>query len=204
MKHNNLQREFFNSRAHLWDSHRDPEKLIRINKLFQKFGFFPQGNVLDVGCGTGILHPIITRMKKEPVRLFELDFFESMLKQGKEKFEKDSRLHTLYINADGEQLPFLNESIQWIIAFAVVPHLLDKRKAIREWYRVLDFQGTLVVLHLMGSNRLNEFHASAGEEVARDHLPPAANFSSSLQKSGYCIKEAIDQDDLYLIHAIKI
>ena len=204
MTQNDLHREFFNSRAHQWDSPQDSDKLIRLENIFRKFGIYPQRNVLDVGCGTGILHPIITRMKKDPVRLFELDFSESMIKQGREKFKKDSLLHTLYIHADGEQLPLLNDSIQWIIAFAVVPHLSDKRKAIREWHRVLDLQGTLIILHLMGSDRLNEFHASAGDEIARDHLPSAANFASSLQESGYCIKEAVDQDDLYLIHAIKM
>jgi len=204
MKQNHPHRAFFNDRANQWDSPGDADKLIRLKNTFRKFKFYPWGNVLDIGAGTGILIPVIYEMKRDPVQLIELDFSEAMLKHSKLKFEEDSHLNLCYINADAQKLPFSGETFQWIIAFAVLPHLRHKRKVIQEWYRVLETKGTLVVLHLMGSNALNQFHSAVGEAIAHDHLPVATEFAQTLQQCGYHVRMAIDQEDLYLIHAVKM
>ncbi len=203
MKQNHPHRTFFNSRANEWDSPGDTDKLIRLKNIFQKLDLNPQGNILDAGAGTGILVPVIYEVTRDPVHLIELDFSEAMLKRSKQKYEGDFHLNLHYINADAQRLPFSNQSFQWIIAFAVLPHVSDKRKVIQEWYRVLASNGTLLILHLMGSKELNQFHSAVGGVIAHDHLPAVSSFAETLQQDGYQIKLAIDQKDLYLIHAVK-
>ena len=109
-----------------------------------------------------------------------------------------------HVLADTHHLPIKEESVHWIIGFAVLPHLSEQNKVLAEWSKVLASGGNLLILHLMGSQELNHFHSHADGAITGDRLPAAADLSRTVQQHGFGIETAIDQDDLYLIHAVKI
>ena len=199
----NFHREYFNSKAHGWDTPQDEEIVKKLKNIFQEFHLHPKGNVLDVGCGTGILIPLFSEVKKEQQNLVELDFSEIMLRENKEKWGHCSPTSLSHVHADAHILPFKVESFQWIICFAVLPHLSDKKKSLQECSRVLASQGNLLVLHLMGSRELNCFHSNVGDVITHDQLQPASDLAGVISQCGLEVKTAIDRDDLYLIHAVK-
>ena len=81
----NPHREYFNGKASAWDTNQDDEKTEKLMKIFQEFNLDPKGYVLDIGCGTGVLIPIISQVQKRQLHLVELDFSENMLRHNKEK-----------------------------------------------------------------------------------------------------------------------
>ena len=52
---------------------------------------------------------------------------------------------TVTILASGEDLPFLDESVQLVFAGEVIEHLDDPAGALRDWVRVLGYGGKMVI-----------------------------------------------------------
>ena len=77
--------------------------------------------------------------------------------------------------------------------------MTDKHRAYQEFYRVLTSGGHLVILHLMSSERLNNFHEHTGEVVAHDRLFPASSVFNKLKEFGFSKGTYKERDDLYLI-----
>jgi ubiquinone/menaquinone biosynthesis C-methylase UbiE len=199
----NPHRKYFNSKAHVWDTSQDDEKTEKLINIFQEFNLHPQGYILDIGCGTGVLIPLISRVQKAQLHLVELDFSENMLWQNKEKRDHYPSLSLLHVLADAHHLPFRDGAFQWIIGFAVLPHLSEQNKVLAEWGKVLLSGGNLLILHLMGSRELNYFHSQMHGAITDDRLPPVAELSRIVRQHGFEVRAAIDQEDFYLIHAVK-
>ena len=181
----NLHREYFNGKAPAWDTIQNDEKTMKLIKIFQEFNLSPQGSVLDVGCGTGILIPVISQAEKRQLHLVELDFSENMLRQNKKKSIHYPAMNLSHLLADTHHLPIKKESFHWIIGFAVLPHLSEQNQALSEWRRVLVSGGNLLILHLMGSRELNHFHSHADGVITGDRLPAAADLSWIVQQYGF-------------------
>jgi demethylmenaquinone methyltransferase/2-methoxy-6-polyprenyl-1,4-benzoquinol methylase len=199
----NLHREYFDSKARNWDSPQDRENFAKIVSIFREFKIDPEGYILDIGCGTGILVPLFLSADREHQNLIEMDFSAKMVQQNKKKWIHYSDKNMFHTQGDALQLPFKSESLDWIIGFAVMPHLEDKRKALREFHRVLASQGNLLILHLMGSIQLNRFHSQAGGVITQDVLQPAPELSKAVRQCGFEELLAIDQENLYLVQALK-
>jgi ubiquinone/menaquinone biosynthesis C-methylase UbiE len=179
------------------------ENIKKLADIFRDYHLHPTGNILDVGCGTGILVPLLLKNEKEQLNIVEMDFSLKMLRHNKLKWIDRSPTPVLFLQADAHHLPFENESYHWIICFAVLPHLLDQQKALRECFRILSSRGNILILHLMGSMELNYFHSKLGDVITRDHLPPAAELAGTISQYGLNVSTVIDRKDLYLIHATK-
>lgn len=123
-----------------------------------------RGQVLDVGCGTGIMlehlqaHGQPTGLDVSPTALaFCRERGADRLVQGR-----------------GEQLPFADASFEAVTAFAVLEHIEPDALAMREWSRVLRPGGQLVLLTsayrwLWSGHDVSNHHARrylAGEVVA--------------------------------------
>jgi demethylmenaquinone methyltransferase/2-methoxy-6-polyprenyl-1,4-benzoquinol methylase len=147
--------------------------------------------------------PVFSDLKRGWIKLIELDFSEIMLQHNKDKWDCYTNMRLFHVQADALYLPFMVESLEWIICFAVLPHLSDQRKGLREWSQVLKPGGNLLILHLMGSQKLNCFHSGEGDTITQDLLQPVADLAAVVRQCGFDVIRAIDQDDLYLIHAIK-
>ncbi len=191
-------RKFFSQRAENWSNSETIQKLKHLQKLFYDLDITLEGNILDVGCGTGVLVPFILDKSLPGSSLFELDFSTEMLRKNRRRWQSNSEFVS-QINADTYLLPFDDNQFNIIICFAVLPHLPDKLLAISEWRRVLVSGGQLLILHLMSSKLLNEFHSKADNIIAQDFLPPIEKTTNMIKKSGFKIKISMERDDLYLI-----
>lgn len=100
--------------------------------LLRKLLVNREGQVLDVGCGTGRLLPFATH---------GIDISPNMIEEARQKFP-DKKLSV----SDGESLPFEADHFDAVFSFHVVMHL-DVRKThamLREAHRVLKPGGRLV------------------------------------------------------------
>jgi ubiquinone/menaquinone biosynthesis C-methylase UbiE len=195
------KKEYFDRYAHEWDQFYDTETKDKLEKLINSFRLKKGSKVLDLGCGTGILFPSILRAVGKKGRLFGVDFSPKMLLEARRKFQ-DANI--VLVCAPAENLPFLPESFDYVIAFASFPHFQSKVKAIGEIGRVMKKGGILFIAHLLSRKELKEHHRQSGdEEVRNDVLPAEKILRCMLKKKGFKKITIVDEPSLYLVCGLK-
>jgi len=190
------KREYFDRYAHKWDRLCHLETEDKLEKLLRCFRLRKGSQVLDLGCGTGILFPHILKAIGKKGRVFGVDLSEQMLLEARRKHRNEN---IFLICAPAENLPFLPGSLDYVIAFASFPHFEKKAKAIQEINRVLKRGGRLFIAHLLGSKELQEHHRSSGDiEVMRDILPAEKVLKRMLKREGFKKILIIDKPSLYI------
>lgn len=201
------RKEFFNEHAgkwhHMWYRDEDTGRFDKHEKdferLFSMTPLKPGDHVLDVGCGTGILAPMLLERTGPTGIIYELDFAEKML-------EENKRLHKAqnirFVRSDAEDAPLGEASCDAVICFSCFPHFHDKEKAAANLARILKRRGIFVISHFASSEEINEHHRSC-QAVMHDHLPHTEAVEDLLQRNGLTIDAFIDEPGFYLILAGK-
>jgi ubiquinone/menaquinone biosynthesis C-methylase UbiE len=195
------RKDYFDYHAPDWDVITVPEKQERIQQIFNKFIPAITAPVLDLGCGTGVLIPILSNRLPDRAKVIELDIACRMLQQARAKNRNNETIS--HINGDVHFLPFAGRSIPTAICFESLPHFRDLPLALEEIHRVLRPGGNLIILHLMGREKLNKFHDQAGGVICRDYLPPLADLAGLLTRLSFEPVQLAEGDDLYLAAALK-
>ncbi len=94
--------------------------------------------ILDIGCGDGIYESLLNRKILDNNLFVGLDVSEEQIKKSQNYFQR-----LISCNIDFENLPFENESVDYIIFSEVLEHLFHPDKAISEITRVLKKNGLL-------------------------------------------------------------
>ena len=156
-------RLYFDSVADEWRDEISEKKKSRIGTICNTFLSNIESPVLDVGGGTGVLIPFL----KYKYPLIELDVSGKMLSQARiSHAESNSGIY--FLQADALYSPLKANAFSSIICFQVYPHFDNKVAAAREFYRVLQTNGKLYIIHLMDHQQLNAMHSNAGNTVS-DH-----------------------------------
>lgn len=103
---------------------------------------FKNKTLLDIGAGSAY---VTVEMAKKGLKVIALDLSEAAIdniKRYKSEF-KLKNIKTICSNA--EKLPFENESIDYIIANAILEHIQNETQAIYEWKRVLKPGGLMMI-----------------------------------------------------------
>lgn len=105
-----------------------------------------KGILLDIGCGTGILLP---HLSKYCDIYIGLDHSKGMVRSAIQKYRTPS-----FLIGDGERLPFKEGSINTIVCRGSLHHMINTNFALNEFLRVLDKGGRLVMVETNGLNPL--------------------------------------------------
>ena len=201
------RKQFFNDHAEMWRDmwYKDPatgrhDKHEKdFDRLFSLLPLKPGDHVLDVGCGPGVLVPLILERITETGILYELDFADKMI-------ETNRRLHggenIRFILADAENAALDDASCDVVICFSCFPHFHDKEKAMTTLSRLLKPRGVFAVSHFDSSEGINKHHGSC-HAVMHDHLPDEAAMRALLQTEALGIDVFIDEPGFYCIIARK-
>ena len=195
------RKEYFNCQAPGWDAQLLPEKQDRILQACHQYVPPLAAPVLDVGCGTGVLIPVLLKILPGHSRIIELDIAGGMLRQARGKNKNNNRIS--HINADIHFLPLADCSVVTAICFESLPHFRDLPAALQELHRVLQSGGKLIILHLISHEKLNELHRQTGGAICRDYLPSLADLAGRLTDLRFRLVQAIEREDLYLVAAEK-
>jgi demethylmenaquinone methyltransferase/2-methoxy-6-polyprenyl-1,4-benzoquinol methylase len=101
-------------------------------------------DILDVACGTGDVS-LELRRKAPAARIVGLDFSQAMLDLAAVKVER-ARAQVELVAASAEDLPFPAADFDLLTIAFGIRNVVDKKKALGEFYRVLRPQGRLAVL----------------------------------------------------------
>lgn len=197
-----VKKDFFNQMAATWDERfYTPEMAERLPRLVSLFQVQGGGRILDVGAGTGGIVPYLLEAIGPQGSIWAVDFAEEMVKIGRRKFQKESRV--TFEVASVEDLPYQDRFFDQIVCFGAFPHFEDKGKALQEMNRVLKSKGTLIIAHALSSVALRSHHQNCAP-VSKDFLPEEAEMRSLLEKAGFQLQRLIDQPKCYLCEGSKL
>ena len=95
--------------------------------------------VIDVACGTGDLSIEIN--KKINKKIIGIDFCYEMLKIAKKKTKE-----LTFVNGDATNLPLKDNSFDILTIAFGIRNIPERKKALKEFYRVLKKKGNLIIL----------------------------------------------------------
>lgn len=193
------RRKFFDEISKEWESnHQNHKERVRISKILKHI-FLAKGDaVLDVGCGTGRLVPLLRKAIGNKGILVESDFSAEMLRIAKSKyFERN----LFFIQSDAQKIPLKENTFDAIICFALFPHLPDKKRALEEFHRILKPKKSIYIAHLMSREELNRFHSQVKGPVKKDFLPDEGEMEELFSFTGFCELAIKDEPSLYIAQA---
>ena len=193
-------RDYFDRMAGGWDKGADAEDLCRrLTSLVGRFGIPHGGWVLDVGTGTGILHPYLLSAVGKSGRVLAFDFSSCMLDQALKKICPGN---LVCFQANVAAIPLPEGICDRVVCFAAFPHFNRKPMALQEMARVAKQGGRVVIAHLMSRRQIARHH-DANPEVAGHYLPPAGKMDRLFSAAGLHTVTIDEEPGLYLAVAEK-
>ncbi len=197
------KKEYFDQIAEKWDNRPNTEKEKSFaEKLVKSLKIKEGQKILDVGTGTGILIPQISKLIGSTGYMKAVDFSEGMVNICKAKF---GDLANLSIDvADIEEISLPSSFFDYAICFGVFPHLQNKSKALGQLNRVLKSGGTLIIAHALSSKEIERIHACSSPMVAHDMLPASHVMESMLVQAGFGQIQITDVPGCYMCTSTKL
>lgn len=155
-------------------------------------------DILDIGCGTGILFDLLRRRVGKEGTVTGIDFSIQMAMKALRNFPFDN---VNVVDADTTQLPFCDNTFNMAISFRSFDDFSDKKKALDEIHRALKPGASFLVLHLYSSKELQEIHQEVGGAVTDDEMPTREEMEKLLQDSGFADISVEDKSGHYLATA---
>ena len=192
----NTTKAFFDARAGIWDeitmyncSADDFRRLVSMVEAGRG------KNVVDLGCGTGVLTPYIIEAVGSEGEVFAVDISGEMLKMLAKK-HSNANIRPLAVSAERmRQIPA--EAADAAICFCAFPHFEDKDAAMSEISRVTKRGGKLLISHLESREDLNKFHECMEEPICNHSLPDYDEMSGLLLKHGFKVLHYLNDKGRY-------
>ena len=150
------------------------QKLIKKNSV-KLLKIKPKDNILDLCCGTGDFAYIIKNGYPD-VKVLGADFSQEMLKIAREKGKG-----VKFIHGDATNLPFEDNSFDFVIMGFGLRNIQDTEKALKEIYRILKYGGKFLHIDFGEKNILNSLF---------DRIIP--NLTHILTKNSFAYRYLID------------
>ena len=198
MSHDKHQ-AFFDLLAAKWDLAFTAEDLERLSHVVDSLEVRKEMDILDLGCGTGILFDMLRRKVGESGSITGVDFSIEMAQMAHRNFPF---ANVNVVDADAAILPFADSSFDMVVAFSAFPHFSNQQRVIDETHRVLKPKSRFYIIHLVSSRELSELHHEIGGAVEHDEIPPEAKLRKMLNSGKFTDVKIDDQPGRYLASAI--
>lgn len=199
------QKDFFNEVANSWDEMcvHDMKKVEYILDLIDiKAG----SNILDVGTGTGVLIPSLSKRVTMTGCVRAVDVAEQMIEVAQKKNNFENVIFECKdVLEDSEDLLVDNESFyDHIICYSMFPHFKDKSEAIEKLSRKLKTGGKFTICHSQSREAINNLHKKADDIVKEDNLPRVEIIKEYFLKSGLGEFVEVDNEEMFLVCGCKL
>ena len=172
-----LVQQHWNGRAATFDDesqhgiHTDDQRERWLSVLRERIGDEPR-RVLDVGCGTGVVSLLLAELGHD---VTGVDFAPEMLERARAKARRTDRSVAFY-RGDAEALAVPDDAFELVTARHLVWTLPNPAEAIREWQRVVEPGGRILLIegYWDHSEPWDEYEAIHGDLPMYDGRPPEA------------------------------
>lgn len=123
-------------------------RLLRQLFLRELKHYHPEGIVVDIGCGPGLLVAVLTKAFPN-LCLIGVDIAENMVQQAAVNMASQGLSdRTSFRLGDIKELPFDENSINWLVSTLSLHHWTEPGQAFQEIYRVLRPGGQFLIFDL--------------------------------------------------------
>lgn len=200
-------RVFFDERAAKWDTLISTGHGQRLRKIVETLPIQSSAAVLDVGCGTGVLLPILADMLDASGKVVAVDVSFRMMQETKGRIASLDTNHALpvffLLHADVVQPPLRDAAFDWVICNSCFPHFHDQQQAVCTMAQLLKPGGRLVVCHTESRDAINELHRKVGGVVGGHELPDDTAMRALVANAGLTLEVFNSATDYYLVMAKK-
>jgi ubiquinone/menaquinone biosynthesis C-methylase UbiE len=149
------------------------EQMARISQRYELAAWHAQDRrVLEVACGAGMGLGLLATSAKSVVGL---DYTQQVLAVARQQYGNRMAL----LGGDAQQLPFANSSFDLLVNFEAIYYLPEPRHFLREAWRVLAEEGTLLIC----TSNPDWSHFVPGALTI--HYPTAAELQRWLYECGF-------------------
>lgn len=188
--------EFFGARAADWDA-RFPDDGPAYAAAVAELGLRPGDRVLDAGCGTGRALPPLRDAVGAGGTVIGADLTPAMLAAAVDAGRDGSARLVL---TDVTRLPVRTGALDAVFGAGLISHLPDPAPNLRELARIVRPGGRLALFHPVGRAALAARH---GRQITDDDLRAEPNLRPLLAGAGWRMVRYVDEDDRYLVLALR-
>jgi len=137
------EKRFWEKQAKSYDkiSTKVYEEAYRVSIKKAKEILEPKQNVLEIGCGTGI---ITFGVADSVENITAIDISPKMIEKAKEKNKRSDKNNIDFKVADGYELPYNDEEFDVILLFNVLHMVKQPERQLKEIHRLLKKDGYLI------------------------------------------------------------
>lgn len=193
------QQEFFNSVAYNWDKmcNHDMKKIEYILDLME---IREGSHVLDVGTGTGILIPSLSKRVTNSGHIKGVDIAEKMIEVAK---QKNSYENVVFECKDILEYKGDEAYYNHVICYSMFPHFKNKEEAIKSLSKKLKAGGKLTICHSQSREAINNLHKRADEVVKEDNLPTLEIIKQYFFAANLKTIKEIDSEEIFVVIGCK-
>ena len=152
--------DFFNQNAESWDSKEKKKTHKIIKRIINYLKLKKYTNVLDVGCGTGILYPYL----KEKFKNYTgIDISPKMIEVAFRKYPSGNFINCNFYNFKSKK------KYDLIIVFNSFPHFIERKKFFKKALSFLNKKGKLIITHSFKLEEINKIHKSSSNKEISKH-----------------------------------
>ena len=189
------QVDFFNSVAKNWDNMSEINE-TKINYLLSKLEIKEDDNILDIGTGTGVLIPFLSKLAPNG-SITGVDISKGMLEVASEKFKS---MHNVYFDLVNVETEDINCKYDKIILYSMYPHLENKTNTIKKLVQNnLKDNGILMIAHSDSREFLNNLHKSTDERVSESLLMEVNKQKEVFINASLNVTDAFENDEMYYL-----
>jgi ubiquinone/menaquinone biosynthesis C-methylase UbiE len=124
--------------------------------------------VLEIGCGTGRLLPLIWQRIQPDGKLYAMDFSSKMLAIARERC---ADIPADFLCVPAHSIPLDDNFFDVVFLACTYPHLRPRKRSLIEISRILKpSSGRLYLAHFSSRNEINKIHRSIGGPVKNDTI----------------------------------
>ncbi|WP_028575805.1 class I SAM-dependent methyltransferase [Desulfonatronovibrio hydrogenovorans] len=200
---NRSKADFFDAQANApWaNDHYTQVEMQKIEKVLASLPDLEGMTILEPGCGTGRLTRILASRVGSRGRILAVDISAKMIKNAKRNLQDLDNV--LLSRAGLESIDLEPGQIDIAFCHQVFPHFDCKKTALKILTRSLKPGGLLVILHLIGLQKINDTHRKAGTAVAHDLMPGSRELKGMLTEHFFELEYMEDLEDLFFVLARK-
>lgn len=189
------QVDFFNSVAKNWDNMIEINE-TKINYLLSKLEIKEDDNILDIGTGTGVLIPFLSKLAPNG-SITGVDISKGMLEVANEKFKSMPNVYFDLVNVETEDI---NCKYNKIILYSMYPHLENKTDTIKKLVQNnLKDNGILMIAHSDSREFLNNLHKDTDKRVSESLLMEVNKQKEVFINASLNVTDAFENDEMYYL-----
>jgi SAM-dependent methyltransferase/pimeloyl-ACP methyl ester carboxylesterase len=183
-----FDRDKFNKMAKTYSDNISDRTKYAAKDLIKRLELNENTSVLDVGCGTGVLYPII---KEKNAEYTGIDISKNMVKELFNIFPEADVL-----NLDFEERTLYENSFDFIIIYNSIPHFNNLDGIFQNAFDNLKSGGRFIIAHSKTRLQLKDHHKKINYKSSKEPIPSDEKLMELSKKYGF-INVKIEDDKYF-------